>query len=547
VSALWSVWRLLWRARRITMALGAALVLTVLLAGAGLLALSGWFITATGAAGLAGAGAVFNVFGPSAGIRALALGRTFGRYGERLLTHDATLGALTALRVDLLRRQTRAGLDAMLRLRGAVALNRLTADVDALDSVALRLALPLLGAIVTQSVVFAALWAWVGLPVSLWVIGTFVGGGALVLTLTARTARAPSIAAERATQGLRQAVIDLVRGRVELIVYGRMGAQTAIVLAADVTARRALRQQDRIDRAAALALSLIATLAGAGAMVIGSTLIANHRTTPALAGLAVFAALALAETLHALRRGMADLGRMRDAADRVMAPAEPPLAQLSPHIPQGGPGLTVSALSYRRAGASRAIFTDRSLTVAPGETVAVAAPSGAGKSTLLFVIAGLLPPDTGSAFIDGTAISAMTEPDLRAHLTLLPQRTALVAGSIRDNLALGRDALTDADAWAALQAAALADVIQGKGGLDARLGEAGAGLSGGEARRLALARALLRRARVLLLDEPTEGLDPETAARTLHGIRTYLPDAAILTTSHRSAELGWADRVILFT
>ena len=547
MSALWSVWRLLWRARRVTMALGALLVVAVLLAGAGLLALSGWFITATGAAGLAGAGAVLNVFGPSAGIRALALGRTFGRYGERLLTHDATLGALTALRVDLLRRQARAGLDTMLRLRGAVALNRLTADVDALDGVALRLALPLLGAIVTQSGVFVALWAWVGLPIALWIIGAFVGGGALVLIVTARTARAPSIAAERATQSLRQAVIDLIRGRVELIVHGRMGTQTATVAAADLTARRALRQQDRIDRTAALTLSLIATLAVAGAMVIGSALIATHRTTPALAALAVFAALALAETLHALRRGMADLGRMSDAARRVMEPATPTLAQPTAQIPQGGPGLTVSALSYRRAGASRPIFTDRSLTVAPGETVAVAAPSGAGKSTLLFVIAGLLSADTGAAFIDGTSISAMTEPDLRARLTLLPQRTALIAGSIRDNLALARDALDDADAWAALEAAALADVIRAKGGLDARLGEAGSGLSGGEARRLALARALLRRPRVLLLDEPTEGLDPETAARTLQGIRAYLPDAAILTTSHRSAELGWADRVILFT
>ncbi len=547
MSALWSVWRLLWRARQATMALGALLVVAVLLAGAGLLSLSGWFITATGAAGLAGAGAVFNLFGPSAGIRALALGRTFGRYGERLLTHDATLGALTALRVDLLRRQARAGLDAMLRLRGAVALNRLTADVDALDGVALRLALPLLGAIVTHGVVFAALWAWVGLPVALWIIGTFVGGGVLVLIVTARAARAPSIAAERATQSLRQAVIDLIRGRVELIAYGRMGRQTACVSAADITARRALRQQDRTDRAAALALSFIATLAVAGAMVIGSALIANHRTNPALAALGVFAALALAETLHTLRRGMADLGRMRDASGRVMERAETTLAQPSPHIAQGGPGLTVTALSYRRVGAFRAIFTDRSLTVAPGETVAVAAPSGAGKSTLLFVIAGLLTPTTGDILIDGTAISAMTEPDLRARLTLLPQRTALVAGSIRENLALSRDDLDDTEAWAALQAAALDGVIRAKGGLDAPLGEAGAGLSGGEARRLALARALLRRPRVLLLDEPTEGLDPVTAARALHGIRAYLPDAAILTTSHRSAELGWADRVILLT
>ena len=186
---------------------------------------------------------------------------------------------------------------------------------------------------------------------------------------------------------------------------------------------------------------------------------------------------------------------------------------------------------------------DVSLTVAPGETVALVGPSGIGKSTLLAVAAGVLPPDAGRVAWRGRPLSAIPEAELRADLAFLPQRTALVAGTILENLALARDGLSEAEAWAALDAAALRETIEARGGLTSRLAEGGAGLSGGESRRLALARTLLRRPALLLLDEPTEGLDPETARRALAGLRAYLPQAAILLASHRAAEREAADRL----
>lgn len=543
MRALWQAWSRIAQARPATLTQGAVLQVAVLVAGAALLGLSGWFITAAGAAGLAGAGLAFNVFGPAAGVRGLAIARTAARYGERVLTHDATLRALADLRVDLMRRQAAAGLDAMLRLRGATALNRMTADVDALDGVALRLVLPILGGVLTLALAFVLIWLTVTVEVALWVVGCFVLGGGLIMLVTARAGNDPSATAERAGQALRREVIDLIRARTELIVHGRMADQHARVLAEDRASRDAALKQDLVDRGAGLALALVVAAAMAGAMALGGALVADGKVLPSEAALAVFVALGLAEITPALRRGMAELGRMQDAAGRIMEAGAPVgmAYEATPAAPDGGLGLT--GLTYRRPGAERPIFADLTLSVAPGETVAVVGPSGTGKSTLLFVAAGLLPPEAGQVRVAGTPLEALPEAELRARLTLMPQRTALVAGTVMENLALARDDVTEDDAWAALKAAALDDVIRAKGGLETRLAEGGAGLSGGESRRLALARTLLRRPAILLLDEPTEGLDIDTARQALAGIRAYLPEAAILTASHRAVELGWANRV----
>jgi ATP-binding cassette subfamily C protein CydC len=380
--------------------------------------------------------------------------------------------------------------------------------------------------------------------VALAVVGIFGLAGGAVLLATARLGRAPSARGERAGQALRREVIDLVRARVELVVHGRMEDQRARVRAEDQAARAAAVTLDRVDRGAGLALSLVVAAAMAAAMAIGGGLVAAGHLAGPMAVLAVFVALALAELTPALQRGMAELGRMQDAAGRVMERAgAAPGGAAAAALPVGG-GLEVSELTYRRPGAERPIFAGLSLHVTPREVVSLAGPSGTGKSTLLWVLAGLLPAEAGAVRLAGARLDALGEADLRARLVLLPQRTALVAGTVLENLALARDGITEEEAWAALAAAGLDGVVRAKGGLGANLGESGAGLSGGEQRRLALARVLLRRPRVLLLDEPTEGLDGPTAARVLQGIRDFLPDAAILTASHRQAELDWADRVV---
>ncbi|MDB5661511.1 MAG: cysteine export CydDC family transporter permease subunit/ATP-binding protein CydC [Cypionkella sp.] len=542
MSALCQVFALILRDQRTALLRGAALSVVVLLAGVSLLGLSGWFITAAAAAGLAGAGATFDVFRPSALVRFLALGRTAARYGERVLTHDATLRAFASLRVRLLRSYASAPYDRLMALRGPQLLNRLTADIDALDGVPLRLILPLFAGIAAQLLTFAVLWALVGLTVAATLALGFIGGGALVLIWTGRSALVPSRRAELAAQAFRARFIDMVQARGDLAIYGQLVAQKHSVLAAD-TRRQADRiAQDRIERRAGLALSCLGTGLATAALAIGMSLAQRGQLSPALAATGFFAALALHETIAPLRRAVAEIGRMVLAARRVVAGLSAPVVQ--PQTSLTATTLRLDAVSFHRSGASRPSLRPLSLTLNPGETVVLAGPSGAGKSTALLLAAGLLTPSTGTIWLGRHSLTDCSETALRAQLTLVPQRTTLMGSSIRQALHPAAPDADDASLWAALTAVALDQTIRAKGGLDAQLGPKGSGLSGGEARRLALARALLRRPKFLLLDEPTEGIDTATARAVLQGIRRYLPEAAILTASHRPAELEWADIVL---
>lgn len=538
---------LIWRAAPWAMTRGAVLTVVVLLAGAALLGLSGWFITATGLAGIAGIGIAFDVFRPSAGVRLLALGRAGARYAERLLTHDATLRALAALRVRLLDRLARAPVEEQRRLRGPAELNRITADVDALDGAVLRLALPVAAALVTHVLVFLLLLWLTAWPVAASLAAGYLGGGALVLLPLARRSFAPSREAETQRQALRREAIELFRHRAELALQGRLTAEAASVEARHDAVRAAQARLDRLDADAGFALSALVALIAAAVLLISGGLVASGSLAPAPAAIGVFVALALAETLLPLRRGLAEIGRMRDAATRVLGADRSTRPDRSPAVPAPDPDapvLRLTDVAMIRTGRQRPLFSGLALDIAAGETVALTGASGLGKSTLLDAIAGLRPIASGAITLMGVPLTDWSEPALRAKLTLVPQRAALIAGTIRDNLALADPALSDGAAEAALAAVALTGPLAPRGGLDARLGEGGAGLSGGQARRLILARALLRRPALLLLDEPTEGLDRATALSVLKGIREFLPQAAILVAAHRAAEWDAADRLI---
>lgn len=519
---------------------GLVLAMLVLVMGAALLGLSGWFITAAAAAGLAGTGAVFNVFAPSAAVRFLALARTVARYGERLGTHDTTLRALSALRVRLLQGIAQRPYRHLERMRAASALNRVTADVDVLDGITLRLALPAIAGLVTLLVAAIGL-SWLVHPL----VGLIVGASyavipTLIFLLGQHVASRPARMAEAGTQALRSRTVDLVATRDDLTMYGQLAAARDWACDAALYQEKAQARLDLVDRWTGFALDVTGWIITAVALVIGATLAKSGQIQVASAAIGVFVSLALRETVAPVRRALSEIGRMTSAARRVapalalsdQEPVATPLAQI-PAV------LQLCHVAADRAKAGRPIFAPVSFQVAPGETVALTGRSGSGKSTLLLVAAGQLMPCKGTVTFAGAAPSVML-----TRIAMVPQRAALLAGTIAENLRLAAPEATDADLWHALRATCLSQTVADRGGLTLKLGFRGAGLSGGEARRLVLARALLRRPDLLILDEPTEGLDDPTARAVLAGLRAALPDAAILLAAHRPAETDMADRVV---
>ncbi|MCC2961511.1 ATP-binding cassette domain-containing protein [Massilia sp. IC2-278] len=528
-----TVLRLFMRSDARRLLLGAGLSTLTVLAGIALLGVSGWFITATGLAGLSAAAALaFNVFVPSAGIRLLALGRTFGRYAERLVTHDATLGVLASLRVTLFRGWAEPQAARALLQRPGRLLFRLTGDIDALESVYLRLLVPLaatFGAALLAGLLLAILDWRLGACVFVWLLACGWG----VAAWTAGRARPLALRRVQLTERLRAGAIDLSAGQTDLALAGRLPAQCAALQQTDA---RLARGDDALHRLETRAgwLHAVAGHATVALVLLAAGVLAGQGKLDApLAALALLTALAALEPFAALRRGAIEAARSALAARRL-APrlrADAMQAQAAGHAEESE-ALRMDRVGVTHAGRAQPALHAIDLHIAAGERVAVIGASGAGKSTLLALAAGELAPQSG-----GVAA---------APCTWLTQRTELFQDSLRDNLRLADPQACDAQLWAVLQAAGLAeDVRRLAQGLDTPLGEGGLGLSGGQSRRLALARLLLRDAGFWLLDEPTEGLDGATAADVLARLNRHAEGRTLLIATHLRREAALAERLLV--
>lgn len=515
--------------------LGAGLATATALAGMALIGLSGWFITATALAGLsAGAALSFNVFLPGAGIRLLALMRTAGRYGERIVTHDATLAVLAALRERLFRGWAEAPAARMLQRRPARLLFRLTHDIDALEPVYLRWLVPAVtasGAAMLAGVVVGVQDWRLGLILLVW-LGVF---GAAMGVAVARRARLPAMRRARALEQLRAQAIDLVAGQTDLAMAGRLQAQCDTLCRTDARLARADDALNRLEVRAGWTTALAGHLTVAG-MLLAVGLLAEQGTLRApAAALVLLVALVAFEPIGALRRGAIEAGRcwlaMRRVAPRLQA--EAPEGSAAPAAARcDAKALQLLSVDVTHLGAPAPALRRITLHIGVGERVALVGPSGAGKSTLMAAIAGEIPVSAGR---------------LDAHpCTWLTQRTELFQDSLRDNLRLADPAASDERLWSALRASGLArDVRALTGALDSRLGEGGLGLSGGQARRLALARLLLHPSEFWLLDEPTEGLDGATAADVMSRLAQHAGHRTLLIATHWRREAERADRLLV--
>lgn len=499
-----------------------------------LLGLSGWFLTGAAIAGLGGLAAAqaFNVLLPSAGIRLLAILRTAFRYLERLSGHAAALKALAAIRPTLYASLAAAPPAQALALSRGEASARLVQDVDAVETRLIRLSAPWgAGAAVAAGLAMAAPAGWApALVVALAVAVTVLTTRALARRLTARTG--PAI--QQAAGDLKDALAAYAAAAPELRVYGVVDRA-----AAEIAANGA--RLDALKRDAVAAGGWLMVLQG-GVLGFAVALVlafAHDAATP----LAAMAGLAAAMALE----GLAGVGKAFEQAAGADAAAERLDAVLA-HQPRG---------TGVQASPDRPSLGLGDLVLEPGARLVLIGPSGCGKTTVLERLLGLRSPlsihpdesrdewkDGLALALDGHPVEALPSTTLRAAFAHAPQDAAMIAGTVRANLALAgahpEDALWDALADAALEARVRA-LPQG---LDTWIGENGERLSGGERRRLSLARALLRDVPWLLLDEPTEGLDAATEALVVARLDARLERTGqgLILVSHRSAPRALCDQ-----
>jgi ATP-binding cassette, subfamily C, bacterial CydC len=528
--------------RRGRLIVGACLMALTLLSAIGLLALSGWFITAsalTGIALAAGLSARLDVYVPGGGIRAFAVTRTLSRYLERLYNHDTVLRLLADLRGRLF--GTLAGLDdvALGRRRASDWLHRLTADIDALDALYLRLLAPPAVAALAVSGLAGLVAIW--LPTAGALVLLVAGGTGLWLTLgQARLGMAASRRRITDLERLRGRLIEHLQGLAELEAYGSLTSHRRRL---DEIDARMQADQRRLGALAALGNALVGLALGTtlvGVLWLAALAHAEAALSGPLMVMMALAVLALNEALAPLPMAFTRLGETRAAAERLNALDDDALHSSPPRpatqaLPPGPLCVHLDRVSLCYPGAPMPALAEIDLRLDPGGRLALCGASGAGKSSLAALVAGRLAPSRGRVHLGG--IDPRHAHNLADRLGMLTQRIDLLDDSLAANLALADPAAADARLWRALEVVDLADWAESlPAGLATRVGEAGRRVSGGQARRLALARLWLRDPGLVILDEPFAGLDATTARRVAERLDAWLAGRSVLYMVHRLGE-----------
>ncbi|GAA3609539.1 cysteine/glutathione ABC transporter ATP-binding protein/permease CydC [Gibbsiella greigii] len=533
----------LYRRHTFLISLGIILAIITLLASIGLLALSGWFLAASALAGLAGL-FTFNYMLPAAGVRGAAIFRTAGRYAERVVSHDATFRVLAHLRVFTFQKILPLSPGGIARFRQAELLNRLVADVDTLDHLYLRVISPLVSAAVVIAVVTAGL--------SLLDTGLALTLGAILLLLLLLIppvfyrAGKPIGAELTALRGqYRTDLAAWLQGQAELVVFGAAESCRAVLNATEQRWQQRQWQQTSLGGLAQALLILASGLTVTLLLWLAAAGIGGNTQPGALIALFVFAGLAAFEAMMPIAGAFQHLGQVVASATRVKQ-----IIDQQPEVSfpaQSADAAATAALSLRQVdftypGQRQPVLRNITLDVAPGEHIALLGRTGCGKSTLLQLLTRAWDVDSGSIRLNGQPLASYSESTLRAMTTVVNQRVHIFSSTLRENLQLAAPSATDAQFNAVLRQVGLDKLLENEG-LNAWLGEGGRQLSGGEQRRLGIARALLHPAPLLLLDEPTEGLDAETERQILQLLRQHCQGKTLILITHRLYGLDHFDRI----
>jgi ATP-binding cassette, subfamily C, bacterial CydC len=520
----------LWRGRAGWLIAGVVISLAALVAGVALMTLGGALLATVIAAGVL----VIPVV-----LRGVGVARVVLRYLERLVTHDATFRALADLRVWFFRNLARSTAGGLGFRQAGDVLARLVSDIEALDGLYLRILVPAAGAVLLLPILIVLLGMHsVALAV---VVAVLFATAAFVLPwLGARMATSAGRTLATTTGALRIAALDALTGLREVRAFGAEGRMLA-----SVQAREAALLSTQHELAARTGL------AGAGAFLcaqcaILAVLIAAG-SNPEAAVIAAFLVVAAFEAVGGLPRAGVLAGHVAAAARRVLEAADSPAPVPDPARVVAMPAdftLRFEGVHFRWLPDRPPVFDGLTLDVPQGSRVALLGPSGAGKSTLAALALKVAAPQQGRVLLGGVDIAALAAADVRSRFGWLSQATHLFDDTIRANLSLARADADDAALWAALDAARIGEMVRAlPDGLDTWVGEGGARFSGGQGRRLVLARALLSPAPILILDEPCAGLDAETERAFLATLNEVAEGRSVILITHRLTGVERLDRI----
>ncbi|WP_305815630.1 heme ABC transporter ATP-binding protein/permease CydC [Photobacterium leiognathi] len=535
----------LYRKHWFGLTLGMILGLATILAAISLLTLSGWFIAASAVAGLTIARETFNYMLPGAGVRGFSMARTAGRWGERVVSHNATFKLLADLRLFFFRKLTPLIPGRQTNLRDADLLNRLVADVDAMDHIYLRLVSPLVIGVLGIAAITAFL-AWFDLT-----IGLTLGGILLVLIIVLpiifyRLGKRNGEQLTFAKANYRIKLLDWLQGHAELLLFN---AESRYRQQAEAEQDQLLAAQRKMASLTGLANGILMAATGWTLVVIlwiAADGIGGHAPDPFVAMVA-FATMASFEMMMPVAGAFQYLGQTLTSAKRLNEIIEAtPDTAFDPNGCHGDAqgALKIENVSYTYYGSTQAVVKNVSIDLKQGEKLALLGRTGCGKSTLLQLITRSWDPQQGQILLDGKPLPEWSEASLRKAITVVSQRVDIFNGSLRENLVLAKPNGTDAEFTEALVQVGLSALLEDKG-LDTWLGDGGRQISGGERRRLGIARALLHDAPILLMDEPTEGLDRRTEQQILALLLEHAKDKTVLFITHRLVGLDQMDQICL--
>lgn len=526
----------IWRLRAPLLTAGCILSLLALLCGLLLTREAGIRV-----AGMAMGGIVITV----AALRVLGVARVGLRYVERLVTHDAMFRALADVRVWFFRHLARGAAAGLGFRRAGDLLSRLVSDVETLDGLYLRIIVPLAGAVMVLPFLFLAI-NLVNSPLAIIIAVLFAIGAFVMPVCAAVLARRDGGLVNHQAAQLRIGVLDMVTGLREIRTFGAEGRMLANVTARDEALFRAQMRQSRALALAGGASYLCGQLAVVIVLAAALGIGGMGPLAPLPAAGVLFLTVAAFESIGGLTRAGALAGNVTRAAERVVGVDD----NVRHAAPQGsapapaGTDIRFENITFRWSEDRVPVFDGLSLDIPAGSRVAVLGPSGAGKSTLAALLLKVVAPDSGRVLLGDEDIAGISDDALRQRMAWLSQATHLFEDTIRNNLLLGRPDASDDDLWVALDRARVGDLVRDMPeGLDTWLGEGGASVSGGQGRRIALARTLLSHAPILILDEPATGLDAETEQDFLRTLNEVTQGRTVILIAHRLTGVEQLDRI----